>query len=526
MVEAGEALESLPGIGKDLAGKIREIVTTGSCAPLRELRARTPPALTVLLELPGLGPRRVKALHEALGVTTEAELAKAARGGKIHLLPGFGEKTEARILHALTEREGQPKRARLADVTGWADSLVRRLSEIPGVAKVAVAGSYRRGRETVGDLDVLVAADDGDAVMDRFVAFEGITEVKAKGPTRATVETERGLSIDVRVIPEASWGAALCYFTGSKAHSIAIRKLGQERGLKINEYGVFRGKRRVAGETEESVFASVGLPWIPPELREDRGEIEAARKRSLPALLELRDLRGDLHAHTRESDGRDTLRAMAEAAAARGLEYLAITEHSRRLGMAHGLDADRLLRHIDAIDRLNAELDGITLLKSIEVDILPDGRLDLPDDVLGRLDLVVGAVHGRFDLPREAQTERILRAMDRPHFSILAHPTCRIVLGRPGIDVDMARVVRHARARGCFLELDAQPERLDLPDVLAQMARSEGVLVAVDSDAHGVMDFDHLRFGVTEARRGWLSRDDVLNTRPLRALRALLARTM
>ncbi|MFT3768847.1 MAG: PHP domain-containing protein [Minicystis sp.] len=361
---------------------------------------------------------------------------------------------------------------------------------------------------------------------DHFVRYEGVERVNAEGSTRAAAVLRSGLAVDVRVVPRASYGAAMHYFTGSKAHNIAVRRMGQERGLKINEYGVFRGEDRIAGETEESVYASVGLPYIEPELREDRGELEAAREGRLPKLVRVEDLRGDLHAHSTATDGRDSVRAMAEAAAARGLAYLAMTEHSRRLRMVRGLDPDRLRRECEAIDRLNEQLDGIVVLKGIEVDILADGSLDLPDDVLGELDLVVGAVHGHFDLPRQAQTERILRAMDRPFFSILAHPSARLVQKRAPLDVDMARVIRHAKERGCFLELDAQPERLDLTDVHARMARDEGVLVAVSSDAHRVADLDNLRFGVIQARRGWLSKSDVLNTRPLASLRKLLRRTM
>jgi DNA polymerase (family 10) len=361
--------------------------------------------------------------------------------------------------------------------------------------------------------------------MDRFTGYDEVTEVLSAGPTRASVLLRCGLQVDLRVVEAASYGAALCYFTGSKAHNIVIRRLGQEMGLKINEYGVFRGSTRIAGETEESVYAAVGLPWIPPELREDRGEIEAARAGRLPRLVELADLRGDLHAHTKATDGHDTLREMALAARARGLSYLAITEHSRRLAMAHGLDPQRLARQCDEIDRLNATLEGIVLLKGIEVDILEDGTLDLPDSALAQLDLVVGAIHSRFDLPRSRQTERILRAMDNPHFTILAHPTGRMIESRPPYDVDMLRIVRQARARGRFLELNAHPERLDLLDTYCMMAKEEGVAVAVSSDAHSALDFDNLRFGIGQARRGWLSAGDVLNTRTLPQLRRLLAST-
>ncbi|MFZ2855414.1 MAG: PHP domain-containing protein, partial [Rhodocyclaceae bacterium] len=349
-------------------------------------------------------------------------------------------------------------------------------------------------------------------------------EVIASGPTRASVRLKNGLQVDLRVVAAQSYGAALYYFTGSRAHSVAVRRLARERGLKINEYGVFQGEQRIAGETEESVFRAVGLPWIAPELRENRGEIEAAQAGCLPRLVEVKDLRGDLHAHTRATDGRDSLEDMARAAAAAGLEYLAITEHSRRLAMAHGLDAERLARQIDEIDRVNATLAGIRLLKGIEVDILEDGRLDLPDEILARLDLAVGAVHSRFELPRAKQTERILKAMDNRYFTLLAHPSGRLIDEREPYDVDMPRLIEHARSRGCCLELNAHPERLDLLDTWCMAAKEAGVLIAIDSDAHSVQDFANLRFGIGQARRGWLTAEDVLNTRPLAQLRKLLRR--
>ena len=328
----------------------------------------------------------------------------------------------------------------------------------------------------------------------------------------------------LRVVPAESFGAALHYFTGSKAHNIAVRKLGLARGLKINEYGVFRGTRRIAGQTEESVYAAVDLPYIEPELREYQGELEAARRGALPRLIGLPDLRGDLHVHTSATDGRDGLREMASAAKALGHKYLAITDHSRRVAMAHGLDSVRLAKQLDAIERLNEELRGITLLRGIEVDILEDGRLDLPDSILSRLDLVVGAVHSRFSLPRARQTARILAAMDRPHFSIFAHPSGRLIEERAPYDVDMLAVIRKAKARGVALELNAHPERLDLGDVHCRMAKDEGVLVAISSDAHSVDGLRALRYGVGQGRRGWLEKGDVLNTRPLAELRRLLAR--
>ena len=526
MVAGGEDLTELPGIGDDLAAKIEEIVKTGKCKALEKLRAKLPPTITTLLKLPGLGPKRVKVLYDKLDIKTIAQLRAAVRAGKIHDLPGFGEKTEATIREALEQHAEAARRFKLAIAAQYAEPLKKYLEQAPGVQQVVLAGSYRRFKETVGDIDILVTATAPGKAMDRFTAYDEVKDVLAKGGTRATVMLKSGLQVDVRVVEQECFGAALQYFTGSKAHNIEIRRLAQERKLKISEYGVFRGEKRIAGDTEESVYRTVGLPWIAPELRENRGEIEAARAGKLPRLVERADLRGDLHAHTKATDGHNTLREMAEAAKAFGLEYLAITEHSRRLTVARGLDPQRLRRQINEIDRLNEKLDGITLLKGIEVDILEDGALDLPDEVLSELDLVVGAVHSKFNLPRAKQTERILRAMDHPHFTILAHPSGRLLDARAPYDVDMLKIIRQARGRGCFLELNAHPERLDLLDVHCQMAKDEGVLVAVSTDAHGVQDFNNLIYGVGQARRGWLGKEDVLNTRPLKLLLPLLRRTM
>ncbi|MDD5249845.1 MAG: DNA polymerase/3'-5' exonuclease PolX [Rhodocyclaceae bacterium] len=523
MLEGGEDLTSLPGIGDDLAAKMREIVATGKCRALDKLRTELPPAITELLHVPGLGPKRVRLLWQELDVQTLEQLARAARDGRIRDLPGFGARTEAKILQAVEARLSKARRVKLATAAPYAASLVAWLAGARGVTQVEAAGSYRRCRETVGDLDIVVTATAGSDVMARFTGYDEVSEVLSQGPTRASVLLQSGLQVDLRVVAAAAYGAALCYFTGSKAHNIALRRIAQEAGLKLNEYGVFRGTARIAGDSEESVYRALGLPWIAPELREDRGEIAAARAGRLPQLVELADLRGDLHAHTKATDGHHTLEEMALAAKALGLGYLAITEHSRRLAMAHGLDARRLAEQCDEIDRLNARLEGIVLLKGIEVDILEDGSLDLPDDALARLDLVVGAVHSRFELPRAKQTERILRAMDNRHFTLLAHPTGRVIESRAPYDVDMLRIVRQAKNNGCFLELNAHPERLDLLDSHCLMAKEEGVLVAIDSDAHSREDFANLRYGIGQARRGWLAAADVLNTRPLAQLRRLLA---
>ncbi|MBH0202340.1 MAG: DNA polymerase/3'-5' exonuclease PolX [Nitrospira sp.] len=526
MLGEGEDLTELPGIGDDLAAKIKEVVETGTATALEEHRKKVPKSLTELLRIPGIGPKRVKALYHDLGIRRLDQLQKAAQGGRVRSLKGFGEKTERYILNQLKERTGEQKRFQLAVATPYTEALIAYLKESPGVKQVVAAGSYRRAKETIGDLDLLVTAVPGSPVMDRFVSYPEVEEILVQGPTKASVRLACKLQVDVRVVPEDSYGAALQYFTGSKAHSVTLRQLAQQRGLKLNEYGLFKGDRSVAGATEESVYSAVGLPWIPPELRENRGEFDAARAGRLPALVELADLRGDLHAHTKATDGRNSMREMAEAARACGLEYLAITDHSRRLTMAKGLDPKRLFEQLEEIDRLNAMLSGITVLKGIEVDILEDGSLDLPDEDLCRLDLVVGAIHSHFRLSRQKQTERILRAMDHPCFTIFAHPSGRLINERAPYDVDMARLLRHARERGCFLEVNAHPVRLDLTDTDCRMAREEGVMLSIDSDAHSVFDLENLRYGVGQARRGWLEKKDILNTRTLRELRTLLKRTM
>ena len=526
MVAKGEDLTSLPGIGDDLAGKIKEILATGTAAALEAQRKRVPATLTELLRIPGLGPKRVKTLAHELKIRSLSELQTAAQAGRVRTLSGFGEKTEQHILDALATRLAEAPRVQRAVAIPSAEALVAYLEQSSGVSRVIAAGSYRRGLETIGDLDILVTAPAGRTVMDRFVAYQEVRDVLAHGATKSSVRLQSGLQVDLRVVPQESYGAALLYFTGSKAHNVVLRQLAQQRGLKLNEYGVFRGDKPVAGETEESVYASLGLPWIPPELREGRGEIDAAAAGRLPHLVDLQDLKGDLHAHTKATDGRNSLQEMAEAARLRGLRYFAITDHSRRLTMAKGLDSARLLQQTEAIDRLNATLSGITILKGIEVDILEDGNLDLPDEVLGRLDLVVGAVHSRFNLSNRRQTERIMKAMDHPHFSILAHPSGRLIGRREPYDVDMLGIIRKARERRCFLEINAHPERLDLTDIHCRMAKEEGVLLAVNTDAHSMLDLENARFGVGQARRGWLEKSDVLNTRSYAELRKLLKPTI
>ncbi|HEX5380045.1 MAG TPA: DNA polymerase/3'-5' exonuclease PolX [Phenylobacterium sp.] len=525
LIARGGDLDDLPGIGEDLAGKIKEICETGRLTALEEVEARTPSALAALAAVPGLGPKRVQALHERLGVNSVADLLKAAQEGRVRGLPRFGAALEARLLAEL--RKSLPageRRIRISTAEDFALPLKSYLERLPGVREVVVAGSFRRRKETVGDLDILAVASEGQATTDGFAAYDEVAQVVAKGPTRATVLLQTGLQVDLRVVPAESFGAALVYFTGSKDHNIALRRLAQKAGLKISEYGVFRGEERLAGRTEAEVYASVGLPWIPPELREDRGEIDAAFAGRLPRLVELCDIRGDLHVHTRASDGRSTLAEMVEAARALGYEYLAISDHSKHATVAHGLDAARLSAQIDEIDRLNATGPGVRVLKSCEVDILPDGRLDLPNAVLARLDFVIGAVHSNFNLSAEAQTARVLRAMDNPYFDIFAHPIGRLIGERPGYEIDLPKVMAAARARGCLMEINAHPSRLDLDDVQARAAKEMGLKVAIGSDAHSTPGLSAMRHGVDQARRGWLEAADVVNTRPWSELEPLLAR--
>ncbi len=524
MVAAGEDLDRLPGIGADLAGKIATIARGEDLPMLRGLEREMPAGVTALLALPGLGPKRVHALHEALGIDSVDGLAAAATAGKLREVPGFGPGTEAKLLQALAAGAGQTPRTRLASAEQVAAPLLAWLRETPGVRDAEIAGSFRRRRETVGDLDIVVATTEPEPVMDRFTGYEDVTRVLARGPTRATVALRGGLQVDLRAVEPASFGAALCYFTGSKAHNIALRQIALDHGCKLNEYGLFEGSRRLAGRTEAEVYQRLDLPLIPPELREGGDEIAAAREGRLPRLVTLADLRGDLHTHTDATDGRASLADMAQAARKLGHDYIAITDHSRRITMAHGLDPARLGRQIDAIARLNETLQGFTVLAGIEVDILANGALDLPDSILRRLDLVVASIHSGFDLPAQKQTARVLRAMDNRYVSILAHPTGRLINQRPPYALDMEQVMRGALERGCYLEVNAQPERLDLTDTQCRLARDLGLKLAISTDAHAPAELGFLRFGVDQARRGWITAGDVLNARPLAQLRALLRR--
>lgn len=523
MLQHGKDLGDLPGIGDDLAAKIATLARTGKLPLLDRLRKTTPVIATELLKLPGLGPKRVQALCHELDIHSLEQLHRALIDGRVSALRGFGKTLQTKLLTVL-QTKAAPRRIKLATAESYVVPLVDWLLKTPGVDKVVAAGSYRRHQETVGDVDILATAVSSSKIIERFKNYDEVSETLSAGTTRATVMLHSGLQVDLRVVPPESYGSALVYFTGSKSHNIAIRRLGQQRGLKINEYGIYRGRKRIGGKTEDDVYRAVGLPYIAPELRENRGEIEAAANHNLPKLIEIEDIRGDLHVHTKATDGQNSLAEMAEVAKKRGLSYIAITDHSRHLGVAHGLDPKDLRQQIKSIDRFNATQTSILVLKGTEVDILEDGSLDLPDSILQELDIVVGAVHSQFNLSRAKQTERILRAMNNRYFSILAHPTGRLIETREPYDVDMPRVIHAAKERSCFLELNAYPERLDLIDLHCRIAKEEGVLVSISTDAHRVEDLANMRLGIGQARRGWLAKNDVLNTRTLAQLKSLLAK--
>jgi DNA polymerase (family X) len=518
----GTALQELPGIGADLAGKIGEIVRTGSFKALRELQHKAPKGAVELMRVPGIGPSRARVLAERLGIRSVAGLERAAKAGRVRALPGFGAATEEKILDELAARGSGEHRVIRAVAAQYGESMLAYLRAIPGVRRADIAGSFRRGRETVGDLDILVECTDGQAVSDHFVAFPEVREILAHGSTKASVVLASGLQIDLRVLDARSYGAGLYYFTGSKAHNIAVRRMGQKRGLKINEYGVFRGTKQIGGRQEVDVFRAVGLPWIPPELREDRGEIEAAQQRKLPALVELQDIRGDLQMHSTDSDGRVSLEAMAEAAEAMGYEYIAITDHGPLMRMVRGLDDAGVRRQRKRIDKLNAKLRKLTVLAGAEVDIRADGTLDLKDGTLAALDVVLVALHVKLDLSPAEQTERVLRALTHPSVDIFAHPTGRLINGRRGARFDFDRVVDAAVEHGVMLEVDAQPERLDLDDIAVRSAVQRGARISIDTDAHSPNELRFMRWGVDQARRGWAEKADVANTRPLSRFLKLL----
>lgn len=525
MIRKGQDLRELPGIGSDLAEKIREYVRTGGLRKLDELEKKIPGGVSTLMTISGLGPKKARALYESLGISTLQELTEAARKGELAGIRGFGRKTEQKILAEVTRKSGQLMRMKFINAQEIAQAYLAHMRTIGAVRQVVAAGSYRRKKETVGDLDILVVCEGPEQVMDRFIGFEEVDTVVSKGTTRSSVVLRSGLQVDLRVVPEESYGAALHYFTGSREHSIAVRKIAQKKGLKINEYGIFRGDKQVGGRTEEEVYRSVGLPYIEPELRENRGEIEAAQKEDLPRLITLEDIKGDLHAHTNLTDGRNTLEEMVEAARNRGYEYLAITNHSPQVTVARGISSHVLMKQLEEIDRISERCPGISILKSSEVDIRKDGSLDYPDDVLDQLDFTVCSIHYHQHLSREKQTERVLKAMDNPHFTIFGHPTGRLINEREPYEIDLERIIEGARERGCFLELNAHPDRLDLDDISCSAARQAGVMIAISTDSHSIFNLGYMALGVNQARRGWIETGDVLNCLGVEDLKRRFRRT-
>lgn len=517
-------LDELPGIGKDLSAKIRTLVTTGSIPQLEELRAAVPTGVAEMLRIPGLGPKKAAALFQDLGIDSLAALKEAAQEGRIAGLKGFGKKTEQAILENIDQAATAGTRTLLAVAAESVEPILQHLRKAPAAIRVESAGSYRRRRESVGDLDVIASARDANAVMDALAGHELIRAVLSRGPTKMRVRLRTGLELDLRVLDDESFGAGLVYFTGSKDHNIVLRRRGQQRGLKVNEYGVYRGEELVAGRTEEEVYAALDLPWIPPELREDRGEFELAEAGTLPNLVSLKDIRGDLHMHTTASDGAASIEEMALAAKALGRKYIAITDHSKRVSMARGLDASRLRAHWQEIDRVRKKVDGIEILKGVECDILEDATMDLSEDVLAEADWVIGVLHYGLKQPRAQIMKRLLAAVSHPYVDAIGHPSGRLIDRRQGADIDYTAFFQAAAEHGVLLEINANPQRLDLDDVQARAAKAHGLKIVIDTDAHSTQGLEMIPFGINQARRAGLEAKDVANTRTLKQFRELLVK--
>ena len=509
-----EDLEAIPGIGKDLANKVKEYLETGKMAKHDELKKEIPEGVLQLLEVPGLGPKKAKMIFDSLKVKSIEELEAAIQKGKLAGLPGIQKKTEENILQGIELLKHRTERRPLGRVLPLAEDIVRRVRDAAPVDKIEIAGSIRRMKETVKDIDILTTSRNPGAVMDVFVKLPIVSRVLMHGPTKSSVITEEGIQVDLRVVEEDSFGAALQYFTGSKQHNIRLRELAVRAGLKINEYGVFKepGDKKIGGKKEEEIYKALKLPYIPPELREDTGEIEAAQKGKLPDLVTIHDIKGDLHVHTKWSDGSHDLDSMVQAAKKKGYQYIAITDHTKGLGVAHGLDEKRLAEEIRLIDRASKMLSGFKILRGTEIDIRADGRLDLADDVLMLLDIVVASIHSGFKQPREQITKRLLSAIRNPCVSVIAHPTGRLIGERDAYAVDMEAVLKEAAKYGVAMEVNAYPLRLDLNDTHIKMAKEYGVTLVISTDAHVTSQFDFMAYGVSIARRGWVEKRDVLNT--------------
>ena len=538
MVEEGEDLTALDAIGKDMSAHIVELVQTGELARLAEVSAEVPRSLVQLVKLDGVGPKKAKKLWESLDVTTVDELEAALKAGRVESLEGFGATSVKKILTAIEDFRRYSGRFLLSKVDELIGPLLAHIKKAPDVERIEVAGSYRRRKETIGDVDLLVQAElPAPAVMEHFTAFGSVERVGSAGDTRGSVVLRSGLEVDLRVIPERSFGAALHYFTGSKEHNVAVRQIAQRQGLRVNEWGVFRvpegvdpddvGKEdgeRVAGKTESSVFEVLGMGWVPPILRENRGEVKAALDNSLPDLVTLEDIQGDLHMHSTWSDGKASVEEMARACVARGYRYLAISDHSPALAMVGGITPERAVDQWEEIARVQEGLDGTTIFKSLEVDILRDGSLDMTDEVLEALDLVLVSVHSLMEMDRVLMTDRVIAAIQHPQVDILAHPTGRLLGRREPFQLEMEEVLQAARDLDVAVEINANPNRLDLNDVHAHRAKELGVKVCISTDAHSVQRLDHMSYGVDQARRAWLNKGDVLNTMTQQQFRDWLER--
>lgn len=519
MLTADELMD-IPGIGKDLAGKVREYVETGAIAKHEELKKDIPAGVLELLRVPGLGPKKAKLFYDRLKITSAEALKAAITEGRLAGLSGIQKKTEENILRGIAALKKGSERTPLGRALPLAEEIVRRLKNAAPVGRIEVAGSIRRRRETVRDIDILVTSARPQEVMEVFVHLPHVNRVLAHGETKSSMVTDEGIQVDLRVVDEDSFGAALQYFTGSKEHNIRLREMAVKAGLKINEYGVFKGVagKKIGGKTEEDIYRALGLAWVPPELREDRGEIDLARENRLPDLVTLDDIKGDLHVHTKWSDGSHDLGTIIDAARKQGYSYIAITDHTKGLGVAHGLDAKRLAEQGREIDAANRRLSGFRVLKGTEIDIRADGRLDLPERALSSLDIVVASIHSGFNQPREQMTKRLLAAIRNPRVSIIAHPTGRLLGEREPYAVDMAAVLREAARCGVAMEVNAYPLRLDLNDIHVRMAKDLGVPLVISTDTHVMTQLDQMAYGVAVARRGWAERGDVLNTLPVEKL--------
>ena len=524
LVREGGDLTRLPGIGESLAEKIREIVETGKLKFLDELKKKLPVGLPELLRIEGIGPKKAKLFYEKAGVDSIQSLEKAAKDGRLHNLFRMGDKTEDNILRAIKNYQKGAGRFRLDVGFTYAGSITEYLKPVKELKDLIPAGSLRRRRETIGDLDILAICKSSSILMNRFVKYEDAEDILAHGTTKSSLRLSNGLQVDVRVMGAQQFGSALLYFTGSKSHNIALRTRAQEMGLKVNEYGIFWGKKRIAGKTEEECYHSLGLPWIPPELRENRGEIEAAAKGKLPRLIELGEIRGDLHAHTRATDGKNSIEEMARAARKLGYAYIAITDHSKAVKVAGGLDEQALAKHLKKIEKVNEKLSGIRVLKGVEVDILGDGTMDLNDDILKECEVVIAAVHYHFNLPEKEMTKRIIRGISNRYVNILAHPTGRLILEREPYRVNLEEVIKVAVNEGVVLEINAHPARLDLNDIHSRMAKEMGAKLVINTDAHAISQLGLMRYGIFTARRGWLEKEDVINTNPVKKLMGLISR--